>query len=324
MLLVGCEESEILYSHSKHIDRGLKDCNVCHSYKEDMEPKWPKMQICLTCHMKNYDTSNPKSCLLCHTKPEPEIKTRHRHIPKKYRELKFTHKVHLENKVKCNQCHKGIETSDAITLKLIPSMLGTCIPCHKERGKEQVACNVCHKHIKKNRMPLYHEDRWVKHDDVLWIQKHGNEFYYNQDYCKRCHEDLDQCVNCHQDQKPKSHNNAWRRKTHGFAASWERKKCGVCHQEDFCIRCHTNTTPLSHTASWGGVNTGNRHCVNCHFPLSMVECTVCHPTPTHPSAIDSPHPPFRGLHCSECHPGRPGNPPHLKPTGIDCTVCHKR
>ena len=324
-LLGGCKESEIHYSHAKHMERGLKDCNACHAYKDDLEPKWPKMAKCLSCHMKNFDSSNPTSCLLCHTRPGMKIKVKH-NIPKKYRDLKFTHKVHLENKVECIQCHKSIEKSNAITVDLIPDMFGTCIPCHKERGEEKIACNVCHKHIKKNRMPLYHEDRWVKHTDARWIQKHGNEFYYNQDYCKRCHSNLDWCVNCHQNQKPKSHNNAWRKKTHGFAASWERKKCSVCHQEDFCERCHTSTTPLSHTASWGGANTRNRHCLNCHFPISMVTCTVCHKSPTHPSAIDSPHPPFVG-NCTQsgCHPvGRAGEPPHPKPIGINCTACHNK
>lgn len=326
MMLGGCKESEIHYSHAKHIKRGLKDCNTCHSFKEDLEPKWPKMANCLICHKKNFDPKNPKSCLFCHTKLKPKTITKHRHIPKKYQELKFAHKVHLENKVECIQCHKGIETSDAITPDLIPTMLGTCFPCHKERGKQRIACNVCHKYIKENRMPLYHEDRWVKHDNVLWIQKHGNEFYYNQDYCKRCHTDLNSCVNCHQDQKPKSHNNTWRRKTHGFVASWDRRKCSVCHQEDFCVRCHESTIPLSHTASWGGTGTRNRHCRNCHIPVSNVSCTVCHPEPTHPSAQFVPHPQPKNS-CSECHPGGiPGKPPHpnLDDIGIECEACHNK
>jgi hypothetical protein len=106
----------------------------------------------------------------------------------------------------------------------------------------------------------------------------------------------------------------------------------VCHQEDFCVRCHENTTPLSHAnlSLWVGVRSGrnirSRHCLNCHFPISMVNCTVCHTTPTHPSAIDSPHPPFIG-NCTQvgCHPiGRVGEAPHPIPPGIQCTVCHMR
>ncbi|MDR4509336.1 MAG: cytochrome c family protein [Candidatus Brocadiaceae bacterium] len=323
VLFGGCNESEIHYSHKKHAARGLKDCNYCHPSGEDLEPRWPEMAKCLTCHMKNYDTFHPESCLLCHTKPGMKIKVKHP-VPKKYKDINFSHKAHIENEVVCNQCHVGIEESDAITPDLIPDMFGNCIPCHKEMGKEKIACDVCHKHIKKNRRPLYHEERWVKHDDARWIQRHGNEFYYDQEYCQRCHGDLYWCVDCHQDQKPRNHNNAWRRKTHGFAASWERKKCSVCHQEDFCVRCHNNTKPLSHTASWGGIN--NRHCLNCHFPVSMVNCTVCHPNPAHPSAIDSPHPPFVG-DCTQsgCHPvGRVGEGPHPTPFGVACTVCHLR
>lgn len=324
--LGGCKESKIHFSHAKHSERGLKDCNLCHMYKDDLKPKWPKKEKCLTCHMADFNTKDPKSCLLCHTRPGMKIKVKH-DIPKSYRDIKFSHKVHLENKVACDQCHKDILKSEAVTLALIPDMYGTCVPCHKERGDEKTACNVCHKNIKKNHMPLYHEDRWVKHNDAYWIQRHGGEFYYNQDYCKRCHSDLYWCINCHQDQKPKNHNNAWRRKTHGFAASWDRKKCSVCHQEDFCVRCHESTTPLSHTASWGGAGTRNRHCLNCHFPGSMLSCTVCHPSPTHPSAMDSPHPPFTGS-CTQpgCHPpGRVGEAPHVTPPDLkdQCRLCHK-
>jgi hypothetical protein len=58
----------------------------------------------------------------------------------------------------------------------------------------------------------------------------------------------------------------------------------------------------------------------------MVTCTVCHKSPAHPSAIDSPHPPFVG-NCTQsgCHPaGRAGEPPHPRPAGIGCTVCHNK
>jgi CxxC motif-containing protein (DUF1111 family) len=57
----------------------------------------------------------------------------------------------------------------------------------------------------------------------------------------------------------------------------------------------------------------------------MVNCRVCHPTPIHPSAMDSPHPPFNNMSCSACHPpSKAGEPPHPKPMGIACTVCHNR
>ncbi|HHT9111148.1 MAG TPA: hypothetical protein ACFYDZ_08340 [Candidatus Brocadiaceae bacterium] len=256
-----------------------------------------------------------------------KIKVKH-NIPKKYRDLKFTHKIHLENKVECNKCHSSIGKSDAITTDLLPDMYHNCVPCHKERGEDKIACDICHKHIKKNRMPLYHEQRWVKHEDPRWILKHGSESYYNKDYCKRCHPDQNWCVNCHQIQKPKSHNNAWRRRTHGFAASWERKKCMACHQEDFCVRCHTNTTPLSHTASWGGIGTKNRHCLNCHYSISKVECTVCHLRPDHPSAPGIPHDTKGYPPCEVCHKrGIGGAPRRTHPIPPDmtdkCKVCHR-
>jgi hypothetical protein len=55
----------------------------------------------------------------------------------------------------------------------------------------------------------------------------------------------------------------------------------------------------------------------------MVSCTVCHSYPEHPSAIDSPHPPFTG-NCNECHPrNRAGEAPHPSAFGIACTTCHR-
>ena len=137
MALGGCEESTINYSHAKHSERGLKDCNTCHAYSEDLTPKWPKMAKCLTCHIKNYDTNHPESCLLCHTRPGATINVRH-NIPKKYRDLKFAHKIHLENKVECNQCHEHIEESNDVTPPgLIPDMFGNCVPCHKKEAQRR-------------------------------------------------------------------------------------------------------------------------------------------------------------------------------------------
>jgi hypothetical protein len=142
-------------------------------------------------------------------------------------------------------------------------------------------------------------------------------------YCSLCHDEQESCESCHTQNPPKDHTLAWRRKTHGLEATWDRASCAVCHEEDSCLKCHRNSTPSSHRAGWG--SPLNRHCVNCHYPAEQSGCTVCHETIEHEDAMRSPHnlgifPP----NCNLCHPGGlPHQAPHLLNSTVHCVVCHK-
>ena len=108
----------------------------------------------------------------------------------------------------------------------------------------------------------------------------------------------------------------------GVAVSIDRSACETCHQVDFCASCHRETAPRSHRAQWG--EPVDKHCLNCHFPVSAERCSVCHQdgTPSHAQAHPKPAVPVHtaGSNCRGCH-GVTVRLPHVD-SGDDCNACH--
>ena len=139
--------------------------------------------------------------------------------------------------------------------------------------------------------------------------------------CALCHTQST-CVTCHQDQPPQNHNNFFRNRGHGVAASMDRRNCATCHRSDFCNRCHSETKPLSHMPAWG--SPVNLHCNGCHFPVATPgqSCVVCHKgTPSHNFAAPMPPGHNPAMNCRQCH-GVTQPLPHSDP-GIECILCHR-
>jgi hypothetical protein len=273
----------------------------------------PGHDVCSECH--EIDEENPSTdCLQCHKAKTPqEIEVLYAKEPAavETREIVFSHETHTYMDAKCQDCHIRATTS-ASSEDSILAPLEACLACHDDKKAPLVECSVCH--IESSPVNATHK--------LNWEIEHGLESKFGGSQCMTCHHE-DTCTNCHQIRKPRDHNNTWRKITHGAEAAWNRSRCMACHQEDFCDRCHQNTQPRSHTAGW---NSGPmpRHCSQCHIPIGPVNCSVCHEQAPHPSAPPSPHPPFSGFLCEECHPTPAGIfPPHQDP-GIACTICHQR
>ncbi|MBI4211764.1 MAG: hypothetical protein HY540_03920 [Deltaproteobacteria bacterium] len=164
--------------------------------------------------------------------------------------------------------------------------------------------------------------------EAHWVEKHGATMKLTGDTfkgnCAMCHSEST-CSSCHQQTPPRSHTHYWRLKGHGLAVGLNRSQCFSCHRSnDFCERCHAETQPLSHTGSWG--TPSNRHCQNCHFPLTSaggMQCAVCHKeTPSH--TLSTPAMPSNAKHvtganCRSCHA-----PLRHPDNGMTCTTCHQR
>jgi hypothetical protein len=185
---------------------------------------------------------------------------------------------------------------------------------------KETECKECHEDGRDAKTkPAGHDLAWER-DHGKFIQRYG---FKPQTNCTLCHTES-QCTTCHQQEKPKDHNEFWRLKSHGLAVGLDRSQCYTCHRgPDFCQRCHAQTQPLDHSAAWGAPS--NRHCLNCHFPLTSAgaeRCAVCHTgTPSHSSA---PNQPANALHvtganCRSCH-----SPLRHPDNGMSCTVCHAR
>lgn len=106
------------------------------------------------------------------------------------------------------------------------------------------------------------------------------------------------CLDCHSKQSdseprsgwiitpPVSHNDQFRRYTHGKSGGGGYQRCASCHQQNECQSCH-NIMPESHTTDFVKPRgTGmERHimlasirptsCLTCHQPF-VSECVGCH------------------------------------------------
>lgn len=299
--------------HKQHEKEGLA-CEDCHAATEPGEPGMPNHDVCSTCH--DFDEAKPdERCDQCHTWPDRTVGPRVKSLDA---EIKFNHPAHTGKGVECAKCHADPDRAR------LPggNLMKFCMDCHGATRPELNACRVCHSELDTTVRPKFRHGVRLPHDNPqLWESLHGRESRRDPDYCNLCHDQEASCEDCHRKNPPRSHTVAWRGRSHGLRASWDREKCSVCHEEDSCIKCHKNSQPNSHRGGWG--EPLNRHCVNCHYPPSSTGCTVCHESIEHPKALASPH--NLGIYgqCGWCHPGGiPYRAPHMMNTSIRCLACH--
>ncbi len=301
------------FTHNIHENEGL-DCDLCHELDDSGWPGMPDHDMCSVCH--EIDEDNPDDhCARCHTRPDQSIDPA---APRLSDEVRFSHQTHDDGGVECATCHADSERR-ALQEK---NIMDWCMDCHAQTNPELNECSVCHTVLDKDVRPTSRQGIPIAHGNPqLWEKVHGRESRRDLEFCLTCHDHETSCEECHRRNPPDSHNLAWRRRSHGVRASWDRQNCAVCHEEDSCVRCHQKTTPVSHGAGWGPPH--NRHCVSCHFPPSNTGCAVCHENIEHRRARISPH--TLGIYgeCSRCHPGAvPYRAPHIMNTSVRCIVCH--
>ncbi len=302
------------FSHKAHgPDEGL-GCSDCHVKAEKGEEAGmpPNLKKCMLCH-EAMDEQKPGGRRLTDLVGQAPAWTSVTKLPD---EVKFSHKTHLDAKVGCADCHKGIGDSVSITSAVRVDM-DSCMACHAEKAKPN-DCSTCHAQISKDVPPASHRHSWK--------EVHGETVKASLDSgttsrCELCH-DSRTCIGCHQDEAPRNHTNFWRIQGHGVQAGVDRSNCATCHKTDFCDRCHKETAPRTHTSSWGG--SQSRHCLTCHEPAADQGCTLCHEgTPSHLSATPKPGWHVAGMNCRNCHgPGLSAPFQHVD-NGDNCNNCHR-
>ena len=308
--------------HAAHMDKGL-ECANCHIENAvpgaKTEPRLPTYAACKECHDEE-DEKKPEAKKIKNLFFRPDgMPAWQSSIVPYDPEIRFTHAAHA--KQECKACHGAMADDQRVAGPMFS--METCVACHLQKGGSD-QCQACHAEIRKDRAPGTHQH--------LWKQRHGQMARSREQLvegrCDLCHDRPTFCDACHRDvsQKPASHTNLWRIKTHGIMASIDRKQCMVCHQTDYCVRCHQETAPMSHRGGW--VTGPQRHCVECHFPIGRKDqsCGVCHKqNPEHPTAPDQPPSHVPGMNCRACHspPGLGGAPvtPHPD-NGTSCERCH--
>jgi hypothetical protein len=232
-------------------------------------------------------------------------------------EVIYSHKVHVDGKVACSDCHKGIGSSTEITTAVRLTM-DDCMSCHA-KAKVANECSTCHSEIRQDARPPSHVMQ-------SWRRFHGQQAadadrHEPLNRCTLCHTE-ESCTSCHRTEAPANHTIAWRQQGHGVAVSMDRDSCKTCHQSDFCASCHRTTAPRNHVGQWSGAT--QTHCVSCHLPVADERCSVCHTdgTPSHAKALPTPAT-MIGTDCRSCHGVQPNAKlPHVD-NGSNCTYCHR-
>jgi hypothetical protein len=313
-LSMPARRAEPSFPHRVHVVDNQLACTFCHGgVRADDEPGMPPPELCATCHDR-IDPEKP---------PERRVRAFYDEASR-YRtvatsgltgDVAFSHRVHVTGaKLECDACHGDVAAQDAVPLEPL-AVKADCMDCHAKHGRAN-ECADCHREIGRQWVPPTH--------DAGWIRVHGDRVHEGSgasaDRCTLCHEQATGCDVCHQQQMPRSHDNAFRTRTHGLQAAIDRSRCMVCHKTDSCQQCHETTRPRSHRGGFG--TPQNRHCVSCHLPLADTGCRVCHPSaPSHDLAAPLPPDHVPSMNCRGCH-GNGVRLPHPD-GGHACTACHK-
>jgi hypothetical protein len=182
----------------------------------------------------------------------------------------FPHSPHVENDVKCLECHKGVEDAAKLDpavrhVKLNPKSK-VCADCHGD----EIAKVVAPKRTKEYRLTFSHQDHVFQVDGkcqtchVRLADKGDDEAPTPpMSACTGCHNHADdfaqaKCSPCHVDLrafplKPVSdysHAGDFKR-NHGAVARTSAAACATCHDQTFCADCHSPaTTPAGPAIRW--------------------------------------------------------------------------
>ena len=253
-------EPGIRFSHKMHIEDVGVSCQDCHSAASSESPMdnlLPSHDTCYPCHEEDNT-----ECSYCHINGDDPTGVPHitNYI------AKFPHALHVKEDVTCTTCHAGVEKSETVDEKYLPSMM-LCQTCHNELEAVNY-CQDCHAAGEKL-IPANHK--------MDWRQAHGLASQL-QDDCKMCHTEQ-QCFDCHA-------NDNLDRTVHPFNyvhnhmidARNKRDNCYTCHEElESCVTCHREqlVMPRNHSAAgWSNLTTGGRHARQAK--MDMDNCLACH------------------------------------------------
>jgi len=298
------QTGKIKFNHKFHVkDSGLS-CTDCHSTaptsKLASDNLSAKHVNCQSCHEEQVE----KNCNYCHTGEDALS-----YVPEKQeRELRFSHETHVGGqKVECQTCHAGVESSEQLETFRIPAMV-TCNTCHND-VKATNACETCH----TNFVSL----RPKEHNKTDFIREHKRIARISNATCMSCHTQ-ETCADCHNGASLTKTSKSGKdmvsprsprltaidrgqgmtlakvhdlnfRFTHGLAAQQKKQDCQTCHQEKtFCSTCHTaggnvnqaSFKPASHSNKAGlfvttGVGSGGgSHALMARRDVES--CASCH------------------------------------------------
>lgn len=194
----------------------------------------------------------------------------------------FPHKKHLDNKVKCVDCHVNIEKSKTTDGGYdIPSK-GFCFEgCHEKKApyanvkfKYQQSYKFNHKlHVKGQSL-----DCKECHAAVISGDEKAAPLP-KMDYCFGCHDNSTAskyCMLCHvNNTKPEDHDADWMKNKHKLKANANMNECLSCHKtKNYCLDCHKGVAKLKKPLNIHVPNYEATHKFDSR--MNMKNCQSCH------------------------------------------------
>ena len=297
------------FPHGKHPKADFP-CEKCHASAPTSESSAdllvPPMKVCEGCHDEakvpagfgQAGKTDNKACRTCHTAfnakgfPQPLVWKAPR--------FKFSHKLHLAQKVACLECHQGVDQATTSAKVHLPTMQD-CFKCHNGKGRAPSRCQACHERNPGGRMRVSYPEGVIKPGPSLPALNHTATFgrqhkvaAADQAACESCHE-KSSCLSCHAGvTRPASIHLGNYVLTHGREARANRQRCQSCHtRERFCQSCHSRSgvAPSNekspyvipgvakfHGSDWASSTAKtaarNRHAV--HARRNAGTCASCH------------------------------------------------
>lgn len=246
----------ISFSHAEHLSKEKLDCAFCHEPAQTSTSSSDRMlpghAECSICHEldekapnKEVEAGKPDAkCVSCHpgwTGGKVELIV----LPAPH--LKFNHKLHVGQKIRCQECHGDLlkEEVGLATRLQLPKMK-LCLGCHDGKTAKQ-SCTTCHTGTPSGRL----QTELASGDLVPTGQIHGDahDASFRRDharvardkakYCESCHA-KDFCTGCHDGvAKPLDFHGGDYVTTHPIEARRNSPDCSSCHRrQTFCVGCH--------------------------------------------------------------------------------------
>jgi hypothetical protein len=262
-------DSGLRFSHAVHAD--VASCLDC--YKGALKSAlagMPSKESCMECHEEaDHSRKESESCYMCHKQP---IAKPVRPMPDVYSDVIFDHAKHAKSEEDCASCHGEVTKADTLSDILCPSKEAVCLRCHEKDVGQADRCSICHGETRKGIKPKSHDMAWKR-----WHGESATDGFFDREWykCSLCHEQ-NTCDACHQEEEPRSHNETWRRGTHGLAAEVDRQRCLACHKEDICITCHSTAPPYPRNVLHTNLSGCSEKCHVGAHRFGGQQCTACH------------------------------------------------
>ena len=132
------------FSHKLHSGKLEIECALCHANADPGESMGlPAVAVCMQCHAGGKNASAAMQKLAAAAKDRRGIPwVRVYQIPAY---VFFSHRVHMEAKARCGDCHGRVSERDQLHREGNVSM-GGCVNCHRLKSASN-DCTTCHEQL---------------------------------------------------------------------------------------------------------------------------------------------------------------------------------